>query len=90
LWSSNAHGAERYVRQGSAEVRISDAPCMYAGVLQHIQEAERPQFRKASGRFDGQSFFACWVQQRDQIFLVYEDGDLGVVPVKQFKDVPSA
>lgn len=90
-WPRPAHAGERIARKGADEVRLFDSPCLYAGVLQHIQPERRSAFGKATARIDGKGYFACWVRDdQGAVWLVYEDADVGILPWAQFKDVPSA
>jgi hypothetical protein len=77
---------EMVARNGDDSIRIVDATCETASVLRHIPEAKRKEFRKADGRVGGQRYFACWIQQGEQVFVVWEDGDLGMIPVSDFKE----
>lgn len=46
-----------------------------------------PQFRHMDAFVDGKKYDACWVQHGDGIFFVYEDGDVGALPVTAFHEL---
>jgi hypothetical protein len=77
--------SEMVARQGDDSIRISEAKCETASVLRHIKPELRKNFRKADARIGGQRYFACWMLQASTVFVVYEDGDLGLVPLQEFK-----
>lgn len=77
-------------KNGDNSVRIIDKPCVVASVLMHIPASERPAFRKAEAKIDGQRYFACWRLVGDKIHLVYEDSDQGLIHVSEFKEEPGA
>jgi hypothetical protein len=76
---------EMIAKYGDDYVRLMDAPCPYASVLRFINEDQRKHFRKADTRVGGQRYFACFAILGDQVALVYEDGDKGLVPASEFK-----
>jgi hypothetical protein len=84
-------GTEMVAGYGQDEIRIYDQKCEIASVLRHIQEDKRKDFRKARAKVNGQTYFACWVQlsapgMPPSVALIYEDGDIGMIPVEHFKD----
>ena len=83
--AGSAIAETRVARHGDDHVKLMEAPCPYASVLRFIPEEKRDLFRKADTRIGGERFFACWVLIDDQVFLIYEDGDKGAVPVSDFK-----
>jgi hypothetical protein len=62
---------------GKKTVRLSATPCVHAGTLALLKPEWRPQFRKASGIFNGKLFSGCWRYEEDgpYVIVVYEDGD---------------
>jgi hypothetical protein len=42
-------------------------------------------FRAASAVFQGQRFQACWRMMGNAAYLMYEDGDQGVIPANELK-----
>jgi hypothetical protein len=75
----------RVARNGDDHVKLIEAPCPYASVLRFIPEDRRAEFRKADARVNGERFFACWIVLDDQVGLIYEDGDRGLIPASAFK-----
>jgi hypothetical protein len=72
--------SDTQARQGDDWVRLADTPCQYAAVLRFIPQDIREDFKKATARFGGKDFFACWRPMGDVMHLFYEDGDQGIVP----------
>lgn len=82
--------ADAEARQGNDSVRLTEAPCTNAAVLALLKPEAVEHFRAASAVFNGQHFEACWRVSEGVVFLVYEDGDQGVIPVgalHQIKEV---
>jgi hypothetical protein len=72
-------------RQGDDSVRLSDAACKSELVLSRLEPGMASDFRSASAVFQGQRFQACWRMMGNAAYLVYEDGDQGVIPVNELK-----
>lgn len=89
LIASTAFASEMVASNGDDSVRISDSPCLYAAVLQHIKPEDRKAYRKAGARVEGKTYFACWRISGNAVHLIYEDADQGIIPVHLFKEVPS-
>lgn len=85
-----ALGAQRVYTQGSDEVRVFDTPCVSVETLNRIPPNEREGWNKAAGRVSGQRFFGCWRALGDAIYILWEDGDQGVVPLEDLKPIPEA
>jgi hypothetical protein len=85
--TSFAAQAETFVaRQGDDSVRLTDQPCTDERVLN--QPGMRPladEFRAAVARFQGQTYNACWRKTGNVFYLVYEDGDQGIIPAHELK-----
>lgn len=79
--------ADSEARKGDDVVRIFDTPCVSAETLARIQPHARSMFSKAQGVFGGQKFFGCWVKMDDDVFVIWEDGDRGVIPKADLKPV---
>lgn len=77
-------------RQGDDWVRIFDSPCVSAETLARIPEQSRNTFSKAQGSFSGQKYFGCWRKMGDSVYIMWEDGDQGIVPQEDLKPVPEA
>ena len=77
-------------RQGEDSVRLSEAACKSELVLSRLQPGQAEEFRAASAVFQGQRFQACWRIMGNAAYLLYEDGDQGVIPVHELKPDLSA
>jgi hypothetical protein len=80
-----AFAEELVARQGEDSVRLSDAACKSALVLNRLEPAAAEQYRSASAVFQGQRFQACWRMVGNAAHLVYEDGDQGIIPAHELK-----
>lgn len=75
-------------RQGDDSVRLTDQPCPIVGVIvERVPAGARGFLRLARAHFQGQDFTACWLQGDGLVFLLYEDGDQGVIPMDDLKPV---
>lgn len=71
--------------EGTDMIRLSHAECTNQAVLQRIEPDARAAFRTASAMLQGQRYTACWSVTATAVYLVYEDGDQGLVPVSKLK-----
>lgn len=72
-------------RQGDDSVRLSDGECKSQLVLSRLQGEQTEDFHAATAVFQGQNFNACWRQMGNVAFLIYEDGDQGIIPLQELK-----
>lgn len=80
-----ASAGELVAKRGDDEVRLFDSPCIHGGTLGQIPPAMREQFHKATGRFNGQMFYGCWIPRGDMAVVLWEDGDQGLIPLAELK-----
>lgn len=80
-----AFAQDLVARQGDDSVRLSEAACKSELVLSRIEPGAATQFRAASAVFQGQRFQACWTMMGNAAYLVYEDGDQGIIPATELK-----
>lgn len=73
------------VNEGADSIRLTDAACASEAVLNRIEPDARPLFRSAAATLQGQRYTACWSVVSTAVYLVYEDGDQGLVPVSKLK-----
>jgi hypothetical protein len=76
---------ELVARQGDDSVRLSDADCTSQLVLSRLEPGTAGEFHAASAVFQGQKFQACWRMVGNAAYLVYEDGDQGLIPASELK-----
>ena len=72
-------------REGVDSARLSDQPCSNEQVLGHIEPKLRASLRAASVEVDGKSFAACWGPAGNAVYLLYEDGDEGLIPFSKIR-----
>lgn len=70
---------------GNDMIRLSDAACTDQAVLERIEPESRPLFRRAHATLQGQRYSACWSVLPTAVYLVYEDGDQGLVPMSRLQ-----
>ena len=85
-----AFAQDLIARQGDDSVRLSEAACKSELVLARLAPGSAKDFRAASAVFQGQRFQACWRMMGNAAYLVYEDGDQGVIPAHELKPELSA
>ena len=74
-------------------VRLLDTPCVSkAGALVNIPPPTRQHMKAATVRWQGKDYVACWLPLSDgqNLFLIDESGDQGVVQKRSFVDEPGA
>ena len=77
-------------RQGDDSVRLSEEACKSELVISRLEPGMAEQFRAASAVFQGQRFQACWRMMGNAAYLIYEDGDQGIIPAGELKPELSA
>jgi hypothetical protein len=80
-----AFAQDLIARQGDDSVRLSDAQCKSELILNRLEPAIAEEFKSASAMFQGQRFQACWRMMGNAAYLIYEDGDQGVIPAQELK-----
>ena len=77
-------------RQGDDSVRLSDESCKSQLVISRLEPGMADEFHAASAMFQGQRFQACWRMMGNAAYLIYEDGDQGIIPATELKPELSA
>jgi hypothetical protein len=85
-----AFAQDLIARQGDDSVRLSEEACKSDLILSRIEPGSAKDFRSASAVFQGQRFQACWRMMGNAAYLVYEDGDQGIIPAGELKPELSA
>lgn len=76
--------ADYIARQGKDYVRFSEGPCV-------LDVEQKDVMLSAVAVIGGKEFKACWAPISLQyIHVLYEDGDQGLVPVKDLKPAQGA
>jgi hypothetical protein len=70
---------------GNDSVRLFDTPCVNLAVLAHVTPRFHAEMRKAEATVGGREYAACWIVDGDSAHLMYEDGDQGLIPLRDFK-----
>jgi hypothetical protein len=90
LVAAPAFAQDLIARQGEDSVRLSDDACRSELVLSRIEPGDVKEYHAASALFQGQRFQACWRMMGNAAYLLYEDGDQGVIPAHELKPELSA
>ena len=78
-------GSDMVFKAGNDMLRLSDSPCVHAGTLAQIVPEWREKFKKAQAVVGGKQFYACWIADKDGVFVLFEDGDTSRLPTTVFK-----
>jgi hypothetical protein len=70
---------------GPDVVRLTAQACTSPAVLAHIAPELQPNFHMATAMLDGQRYQACWHGTPTAAYLIYEDGDQGLVLLQDLK-----
>lgn len=81
---------ELVASSGNDSVRLSSNPCSSEQVLNRLKPQFRAELRDATAVVQGKTFKACWVIEGRAAHLLYEDGDQGLIPLRDFKIPTSA
>lgn len=76
---------EMIARQGGDWVRLTEAPCTNELVTPRLPAGQGDEFQAATAEFQGKLYVACWRTMGNVAFLIYEDGDQGVVPLRELQ-----
>jgi hypothetical protein len=85
-----AFAQDLIARQGDDSVRLSEESCKSELVISRLEPGLAKEFRSASAQFQGQRFVACWRMMGNAAYLIYEDGDQGIIPAAELKPELSA
>lgn len=72
-------------RQGNDSVTLYEKPCTNPDIVKRLNDGVVQDFQAASAVFQGQSYQACWIPSGNVVYLIYEDGDQGMIPVQELR-----
>src|SRR5690349_20600952 len=85
LYPKKAH-AGLVARNGGDWVRLHESPCTNAAILDRLKAEYQARFRKGEGFISGKPYAMCWTPLQDEsVFMIWEDGELGRVPMIAFE-----
>ena len=85
LAATAALGNDLVAYEGADMIRLTAQACTNEAVLQHIDPEIRPLFWTASAVLHGQRYTACWSITPTAAYLLYEDGDQGLIPLTRLQ-----
>ena len=85
LAASSAMAADLVAYDGTDVIRLSSDTCSNTAVLSRLKPQEQPHFLVANAVLRGQRYSACWAITPTAAYLVYEDGDEGLVPLEKLE-----
>lgn len=71
--------------EGTDMIRLKPETCTNQTVLNRIDPEVRALFLTASATLQGQHYTACWSITPTAAYLVYEDGDQGLIPLTKLQ-----
>lgn len=79
---ATAFSAERTARQAGTgdTATFTDLPCTHPAVVKRLDPRLVKEYRAARVTFAGKRYAACYTETGKSFFVVYEDGETGVVP----------
>ena len=90
LAAAPAFAQDLIARQGNDSVRLSEDACKSDLIISRLEPGDIKEYRAASAVFQGQRFNACWRMMGNAAYLIYEDGDQGIIPAQELKPELSA
>ena len=88
LMAAGPAAADLVTKQGANTLRLTEHPCPVT-MAKYLPAEIIGRFLAAVAIVDGKTYMGCWTIRGDgQVFLRYEDGDGGLVPLTSFKDEP--
>lgn len=85
LAATAALGNDLVVYEGADMIRLTPQVCTNEAVLSRIDPEIRPLFWSASAVLQGQRYTACWSMTPTDAYLMYEDGDQGLIPLTRLQ-----
>lgn len=80
--------ADLVARHGNDTLRLMETSCPVT-MAKYLPAEIIGRFLAAVAIVDGKTYMGCWTLRGDgQVFLRYEDGDSGLMPLASFKDEP--
>ena len=85
LAASSAMAGDLVAYDGPDVIRLTDQACISEALLRQLDPEVRPLFLTASAVVQGRRYTACWSITPTAAYLVYEDGDQGLVPLHRLQ-----
>jgi hypothetical protein len=87
LFTAEAAGPVDFIaRQGSDSVIIhTTSACSNEKIIARAPERFRDSLVSAKGHFQGKDFDACAFPYGESVYVLYDDGDNGMIPMSEFK-----
>jgi hypothetical protein len=80
--------ADLVAKRGDDTLRLTEEACPVT-MGKHLPADIIGRFMAAVAIVDGKTHLGCWTLRGDgQVFLRYEDGDAGLLPLSWFKNEP--
>ena len=77
-------GSYVYEHSPGNAVHLSDVACKHAVILAMVMDEFKDKFRKGRATVNGREYALCWIEAEDRAFMIYEDADQGVLPMREF------
>jgi hypothetical protein len=56
-----------------------------AAIQEKINPEQVGRFKRADVQIEGKDYVACWAEASGAVFLIYDDGDQGLLPLNLFE-----
>lgn len=74
--------ADLIAKQGADYLLLREDGACLPALLEQFPEEYRTRAYPAEAMVDGKKYVGCWVQVGDVAGLLYEDGDIGQIPME--------
>lgn len=82
--------ADYVASQGTDSITLREGVACTGDIAKNINPEMLKRFGAGSAQIEGKKYALCWAQVEDKVFVIYEDGDSGFLPVgifRKLKDV---
>lgn len=87
---ASAYSLADWVATQGADYLVAKETACPAAIADKVPAEFRPRLHAAVGHYDGKDYAGCWIQNEDKVYVIYEDGDQGVIPVAAFHKLKEA
>lgn len=85
LAASSAMAGDLVAYEGRDMIRLTSESCDNTAVLGRLAPQVQTHFLRATAVLEGRRYAACWAITPTAAYLMYEDGDEGLVPLNKLE-----
>lgn len=71
--------------RGTDFILATEQACPTALSEKYIKADYRDRFHRATAHIEGETFEGCWASENGLVYLIWEDGSVGTLPVAKFQ-----